>query len=188
MKRKEKGKFISQIVDNLKGQEFFFFASFQGIKTGEINELRSQLRALSWEYRVVKNTLYQRVFNNLELENLDADSVNGFFQGPTALILEKYGKDKKPISPDNSDLVKVSKILLSFVKSHPSFKINAGFVAGRILAEKGIVNLARLPSREILRQQLVSYIQLPLSRLVNVLNAPLRNFVYVLDSKSKKNS
>ncbi len=189
MKRKEKEKYISQVVDNLKGQEFFFFSSFQGVKTGEINELRNKLRALSWEYRVVKNTLYQRVFKNLELENLDADSLDGFFRGPTALILEKSGKDKKSISPDNfSSLVGVSKILLAFVKNHPNFKVNAGFVSGRILAEKGVANLAKLPSREVLRQQLVNYLQLPLTRLVTVLNAPLRNFVYVLDAQSKKSS
>ncbi|HCJ67478.1 MAG TPA: 50S ribosomal protein L10 [Elusimicrobia bacterium] len=188
MKRKEKEKFISQIVNELKEQKIFFFTSFQGVKTEEINELRNHLRVLSWEYRVVKNTLYQRVFKNLELGNLNSDSINKLFQGPTGLLLEKYEKGKKSFPLGNSNPVELSKILLSFVKNHPNFKINAGFITGRVLSKDGIANLAKLPSQEILLKQLASCLQLPLFRFVNALKAPLRDFIYLLDCRSKKNS
>jgi len=177
MKRKEKEKFISQVSVELKGKKNFFFTSFQGLKTEEINELRKHLDPLSWEYRVIKNTLYRRIFKNSELENFNYSFLDNFFQGPTALIFEKKGR---------TDPVEVSKTLSFFLKSHPNFRINAGFLAGRLLSQEEIINLAKLPSREVLLKQLVNQLHFPLVGLANVLQAPLRNLIYLLDQKSKK--
>lgn len=188
MKRKEKEIFISQVVNELKEQKIFFFANFQGVKTEEINELRRRLSALSWGYRVVRNTIFKRVFKILELENVDSNSLDKFFQGPTALVFKKSTEEKKNSSSENSDPVEASKILLSFIKTHPNFRISAGFIAGRVLTQEEIANLAKLPSREVLLRQIISGLQFPLVRLVNVLQAPLGNLIYLLDQKSKKRS
>lgn len=182
MKREEKEIFVSQITEELKEKKNFFFACFQGVKTEEINELRNRLRLFSWEYRVIKNNLYQRIFENLGLEDIDTNWRDKFFQGPTGLLLEKsHPEDKKVI-----DSVEVSKILAVFVKNHPNFRINAGFVGGRIFSAEQINNLAKLPSAEILRKQLVNQLYSPLFRLINVLRVPLIGLVYLLEQRSKK--
>jgi len=183
MKRKEKEIIVSQLSEELKKKKNFFFTSFQGVKTEEINQLRRHLAELSWEYRVVKNILYQRIFKNLELENVSSAWLGKFFHGPTALLLEK---NKKISSFGVAVPEELSKVLISFIKGHPNFKINAGFIAGRVLSSEEIINLAKLPSREVLLTQLVKELQFPFFRLVNILQGPLRKFIYLLHCKNKE--
>lgn len=182
MKRKEKEIFVIQLMEELRGRKSFIFTSYQGVKTGEITQLRNKLRSLLWECRVVKNSLYRRVFKNLNL-NLEK-----FFQGPTALLLEKYMKGT-PTSSQKSEEgnpIEVSKALISFIQGYPKFRINGGLIYGRHLSAEEIANLAKLPSKDVLLGQVVGGMKFPLIRLVNTLKISLLRLIYILDAEVKK--
>ena len=48
------------------------------------------------------------------------------------------------------------------------------------------MDLANLPSREVLLAQLLSVLNMPLTNLANVLSAPTRNLVYALEAVRKQ--
>lgn len=172
MRKKDKEILVQQTVNKLNSQDNFIFASFQGLKTVETNELRSQLRPFSWQCRVIKNTFYTRVFQRLGVELKEE-----FFQGPTLLF---WGEQERKNSPD---WVEIVRFLSAFTQTHPNCKLRGGYCSQRIFSGEEIVGFARLPSREVLVQQALSGIKFPLFRLVSVLRKPLTDLLYILNSK-----
>ena len=62
----------------------------------------------------------------------------------------------------------------------------AGLLKTDVLAGKDIESMARLPSKEILRAQLVMTLNAPISGLVMALSQIIRKFVYCLDQIKEK--
>lgn len=189
MKHKEKELFVSQLVEKLKGQENFIFAGFQGTDSEKINKIRNTLRPLSWECRVTKNRLYQRVFRNLGLGNEIVTSLEKFFQGPTLLVFERHQEDKKnkkEFGEELSALAAVARVLLSFSQEHPNFKINGGLNGEQLLSSTDLLNLAKLPSKKVLLQQTIRQMKSPLIRMLKTVRRPLESLVYILNTQSKR--
>ena len=58
-----------------------------------------------------------------------------------------------------------------------------GFYDDKVLTSEEVLTLATLPSREVLLARVVGQIQSPISALLNCLNAPMRDFVGVLQAR-----
>jgi len=174
MGRQEKEKLLSKLVEEMNSERNFFLAKYQGLKTSEIYDLRNRLRKVNWEFRVIKNKLYQRVFKNLELENLIQ-----FFNGPTALL-------KRKDANATIDPLGVLRLLLNFTQEHPNLKINAGVFEDRVISTEGIATLAQLPPRKILLTQLLNRMRYPHLHLVITLRTLMKNLVCALNEIAKK--
>jgi large subunit ribosomal protein L10 len=120
-------------------------------------------------YTVVKNTLAKRSFQELGL-----DEVEELLEGPTAIALSE------------EDEVTPARVLNDFAKDYELPRFKGAYVAGRLLDEEETKRLATLPSKEVLRAQVVGTFQAPMRGLVNVLGASLRDLVYVLKAVSEK--
>jgi large subunit ribosomal protein L10 len=142
---------------------------FTGLNVADISELRRQCHENSIDFRVVKNTLARRSFNELGIEGMDA-----LLEGPTAIAVSAV------------DEVAPAHVIKKFADEYklPSFK--GGYVAGRILDEKETVRLSSLPSRGVILAQVVGTFQAPLRGLVGVLSASMRDLVGVLDAIKEK--
>jgi len=79
----------------------------------------------------------------------------------------------------------VAKTLSAFAKANPALQLRVGVIDGQILQPQELRAVADLPSREILRGQLVGAVQGPMGALVGLLTAPLRELVYVLAERGK---
>jgi large subunit ribosomal protein L10 len=62
--------------------------------------------------------------------------------------------------------------------------IRGGLLGDSVLSAAQISDLASLPSSEVLIAQIVARVSGPLFGLVNVLSAPLRDLVYVLQARA----
>ncbi len=142
---------------------------FTGLNVADISELRRQCRENGITFRVIKNTLARRSFNELGIEGMDA-----LLEGPTALAASVV------------DEVAPAHVIKKFADEYKLPRFKGGYVAGRILDEKETVRLASLPSRDVLIATTVSAFQAPLRGLVGVLNASMRDLVGVLDAIKEK--
>ncbi|MBI1746820.1 MAG: 50S ribosomal protein L10 [Acidobacteria bacterium] len=146
-----------------------FLIDYRGLKVVAATELRQQIRKISSEYEVVKNTLALRAVKDTRMEHLSP-----FFKGPTAIALSR-----------REDAPALAKLLMDFAKGHPAIVFKAAVVEGQVFPAEAVPEISKLPSREELIGKLVYLLKSPVSRLSSVLNAPLRNLALDLSQIQK---
>jgi large subunit ribosomal protein L10 len=164
----EKIEAVDDLKERLDGVKTVLLTEYRGLTVQQISELRKQLRAVSAEYKVVKNRLAKIAIAASELQVLTPQ-----LTGPVALVVSK------------DDPVAVAKTLSTFARTNQAFSIKGGYVDGQLMQPDGLKALAELPSKEALRAQLVGAISGPLTQLVSLLQAPQRELAYILAERGK---
>jgi len=156
---------VDEIREKLQQSTLSVLTDYRGLNVVEVTDLRSQLREAGIEFKVVKNTLTW-----LAAKEIGLDTLRPYLEGPTAIAYSRTD----PVAP--------ARILSGFAKNHKALDIKAGVLEGQVISQELVKELADLPSRDHLLAKLLGTLQAPLAGLVNVLNGPIRNFVYVLDA------
>ncbi len=149
---------VEQIVEKIKASKSVVLVDYSGLTVKEDTELRSNFRKNGVEYRVLKNTLLKRAFNELGYTEFD-NSLNG----ATAVA---FGLD---------DAVAGAKTISEAIKKYNKIAIKCGLLDGAYLDENGVKVLATIPSKEVL-----------VARLLGVLTAPIRNLAVVANMIAEK--
>ena len=166
MPTQDKVETIEDLKSRLDGVKTVLLAEYRGLTVSQLSDLRKQLKAVSAEYKIVKNRLARLAIASSELSGLTAA-----LTGPTGMVLAK------------GDPVSVAKTLQTFTRTNQALVLKVGVVDGQMLEPAGLKALADLPSREALRAQIVGAITGPLTQLVSLLQAPQRELVYVLEQR-----
>ena len=168
MNREEKARVIEELAEKLRGSSVVL-VDYQGINVAQSTRLRARSRESGVEFVVAKNTLARRAADTAGLEG-----ISEFLVGPTAIAFSE-------------DPIAGAKLMTEFSDEVESFEVKGGLLdGGRVVDAAGVLALSRLPGREQLLAQLLGAIQSPLSGLVNVLNAPLRNLAIVLNQVAEQ--
>ena len=168
MPTQEKIDAVEDLKQRLSGVKTVLLTEYRGLTVQQISELRRQLRAVSGQYKVVKNRLAKIAVSSSELEALAPQ-----LRGPVALIVSK------------DDPVAVAKVVSTFARTNQALTIKGGYVDGQLMAPDGVKALSELPSKEALRAQLLGTITGPLTQLVGLLQAPQRELAYILAEHGK---
>ena len=164
------------VADALKKAPHLFFTEFQGSKFVELDELRAKLRPLKCRYAVVKNSMVRYALKNAGIDGIDPK----LLKGPIGMVVS-----------DLDDPVAPAKVLAAFAKQFPLLKIKAGFVGAKWMTPADCQKLSTLGSRPELLAKLAGTLYSAVSQSAGVLQAPIRDFVYVLaalEEKKKKES
>lgn len=153
-----------------------FFVDYQGLTHKQLEEVRALLKEINSEISIVKNTLM-----NLALREKKIDA-QARLTGAHATLFSY------------EDPIKTAKALYAFFKKYqllasPSQggpKIKFGIFEGKLIDEKTIIELALLPSHEVLLGKLVWVLKSPMSGLVYGLNYNVSKLVVVLKEIEKK--
>ena len=133
----EKKQIVSEIKDRVSNAKAYVLFDYRGLTDAESKELRRKLRDNDSDYKIYKNTLMTRAFNDLEVDL--GDNLNG----PSALAL-------------SGDEVAAVKVLSDFAKDHEALKIKVGVVDGKVSGKEELAKLASIPGRETLLTMLAS--------------------------------
>ncbi len=128
---KQKQAIIDEIKSRVQNAKTIVLFDYRGITDSEAKELRVKLRETNSDYKVYKNTLMARAFDDLSIDLKDALS------GPSAFA---YGEDQ--IAP--------IKVLADFAKNHPALVLKVGIVDGDKADQAKLAEYAALPSRDAL--------------------------------------
>jgi large subunit ribosomal protein L10 len=164
----EKIEAVEELKQRLDGVKTVLLTEYRGLTVQQLGELRKQLRAVSAEYKVVKNRLAKIAISASELDLLKPQ-----LKGPVALVVSK------------DDPVAVAKAVSTFARANQAFTVKGGYVDGQLMQPDGLKALAELPSKETLRAQVVGAISGPLTQLVSLLQAPQRELAYILAQRGK---
>lgn len=169
--KSSKHHILSEIEERLDRSKSVIFASFQGLKVKEAEELRKTCRTQDSECIMAKKTLIRLALKNKGLDEVDAKGLEG-----EIVAIFGYGDEVTP-----------AKVLARFAKDHEALKLLAGLILSSPAGSRGIdsravAQLATLPSREELYAKLVGSLASPLRGMVGVLQGNLRSLVYVLQA------
>lgn len=169
--RVEKTQLVGDIGTLLDRAEFVFLVTYKGLTVKAFSLLRARLAERGGvECRVLKNRLIRKAAEQCGLTALAKLEL----RGDTALVVGQ------------GDASLVAKILAAFAKEHNQVKPKAGVLDGRALTGGEILELASLPSREVLRAQLLGVLQAPSRNLVNVLYGKASQVVNLLHNYERK--
>ncbi len=162
--RRIKANVIQELRDKAAQAQIGILTDFTGLKVDTLTQLRRQVKEVSGELKVAKNTLIRRSATDDSLIAPLADQ----FVGPNAMA---FGY---------ADPVALAKLLVKFAQEKPLFKIKGGVLAGQVLSPEDIEALSKLPAREVLLAQLLGAMQAVPTGLVTVLAGVLRNLMNAL--------
>lgn len=163
MVRPEKAASVAEIVDNLNKSTVAVLADYRGLTAEEMTELRRGLRDSGVNFKIFKNTLATIAARETGLGDLEEMLV-----GPTAIA---FGFD---------DPIALAKMLNDFAESHDALEIKGGILEKQIITSAKVEELAKLPGRDQLIAQFIGMLNMPLVRLVTVLNKPVRDLAVTL--------
>lgn len=124
----KKQTIIDEISEKVKNSASVVLFEYHGLTVAETNELRRKLRETGSDFKVYKNTLATRAFNDLKIDL-------GVLDGPKAMAF-------------GTDAVAPIKVLSDFAKKHPALELKVGYVDGEVADETMLQSLAAIPSRE----------------------------------------
>jgi large subunit ribosomal protein L10 len=171
MLRQDKERIVSELADRLKNSQNLLVADYRGLSMPEIDELRTKLLETGARFSVVKNTL-----TRLAAEEAGVKQLLELIDGPTAIaFIDAEG-----------DPAAAAKILNDTARAHDVLVIRGGLLEGDTLSDAEVKRLATLPPVDLLRAQFAGAVAAPLTTIVGLFTAPLRDLVNVLDARIKQ--
>ncbi len=169
----QKKQQVAALSEAVKNANVGVLVNYSGISVEKDTKLRKELREAGCEYKVVKNTLLSRAFEEAGISGLEEH-----LKGSTALAYSDKGYTDAP------------KILSDYIKANPNsgFAVKAGFIDGGAVSASGIDELAKLPPKEVLLAQVLGGMNGPIQGFANVLNGTIRGLVIALNAIAEKQS
>lgn len=159
---------VAEITEKIKAAKSVVFVDYNKLTVAEVSALRRKCREAGCEYKVYKNTLVRKAFNELGFNQFDAD-----LNGPTAIA---FGKDETA----------AAKVMVAAAKEYTDkVVLKSAFVDNAYVDKEGVKALASMPSREELVAKMLGSIQAPIANFAGVLNNLLSGIVRVIDGIAK---
>jgi len=172
--KEEKVAVIENTIERLNRAKGFIVAENRGLVIKDTETLRKNIRKKGGEVKVIKNTLFNIALKRKGI-SLDGTS-KSLLEGPNMFIFT------------HTDELELLKEVLTFSRNNNKLVPKGIFIEGHIYEGPQLEELSKLPPKEILIARVVGGIAAPLSGLVNVLQAPLRDLLSVLNNVKEKRS
>jgi large subunit ribosomal protein L10 len=166
--KSEKEQVVAELAERLRTSDTLIVTDYRGLTMPQIDALRGELLKHGARFTVVKNTLTRRAAEVAGTEHLLA-----MLEGPTAIaFVEAEG-----------DPAAVAKALAAAAKDTQVIELRGGVMQGRPITSDEIETLAKLPTLDVLRSQVLGAITGPVTTIVALFNAPLQNLVGLIDAR-----
>lgn len=130
---------VEDIKNKIQNSKSVILVKFNGLSVGEDTELRREFRNKSVEYKVLKNTLIKRAFNELGVTDFDAE-----LNGPTSVA---FGADETG----------AAKVIVEAAKKYENkVTVKSAYFEGARIDENAIKSLASIPGKQELYGMLAS--------------------------------
>ncbi len=144
---------VEEITEKIKASRSVVFVDYVGLTVAEASQLRNKCREAGCEYKVYKNTLVRKAFNELGYKDFDSD-----LNGPTAIAF-------------SNDETSGAKIMVAAAKDFENkITLKSAFVDNSYVDKNGVKALATMPSKEELLAKLLGSLQAPVANLAGVLS------------------
>ena len=164
--KKQKSLELSSEISNAGT---IFFTAYQGLKFVDMADLRAKLVPTGAKFRVERNAILDHAIRQANIEGADEK----LFQGPTAVAI-------------GGDVAAVAKTLVDFQKDQAALKLRACYSDGVWYDEAQVKQLATIGTKEENLSKLAGALYNAVAQSAQVLQAPIRDFAYVIKALEEK--
>ena len=144
---------VDEIAAAVKGAQSVVLVDYRGLTVEQDTQLRKQLREAGITYKVYKNTMM-----NFAFKGTDFEALTSYLEGPSAIAIS------------TEDATAPARVICKFAKTAEALEVKGGMVEGIAYDAKGIMEIAKIPSREELLSKLLGSIQSPITNFARVMN------------------
>jgi large subunit ribosomal protein L10 len=157
--KSKKEEMVKDLEGAIKNSESLVFVNFHGLKVSDETNLRRNLRDQGVNYKVSRKTLLARALKG---------KAQGEIPELAGEIAIAYSKDQTASAREIYNFQKTHKGILNII---------GGIFEGKFIGQEKMMEIAMIPSREVLYAQ-----------FVNLINSPIQRFAVVLDQIAKSKS
>ena len=155
---------VDRLREKIEQSTIVISADPTGMSVTDMTAFRRALRESGVEFRVIKNSLAY-----LAADAANKTIVREVINGPTGIAL------------GTGDPIEPAKALVEFIKANRSpMTIKGAILDNRVLTKDEVESLASLPGKDQLLAQLAGLMMNAVTKLVYVLDAPLKGLATVL--------
>lgn len=155
---------VEEIVNKIKASKSVVFVDYNKLTVAEVSAIRQKCKKANCEYKVYKNTLVRKAFNELGYNQFDAD-----LNGPTAIA---FGADETA----------AAKVMVEAAKDYnEKIVLKSAFVDNSYVDKSGVKALASMPSKEELIAKMLGSMQAPIANFAGLLSNLMGGIVRVLN-------
>ena len=177
MTKQDKEQEVLELQEKLDKASSIYFTDFTGLTVEETNEFRNDLYNAKIDYKVFKNTLIKKALDGGKNEfSKQGEILTNHLKGPTGVI---FAYDD-PVSP--------AKIIKKFFDKSQKPKLKVAIVENVSYESSKLNTLASFPTKPEIIASIVGSLHAPISGIVNLINAVLRDLASVIEEAAKKNS
>ena len=155
-----KKQIVEEIKAKIQASKSIVLADYNKLTVLEVTDLRRKFKEVNCEYKVYKNTLVRKAFNELGITDFDAA-----LNGPTATVF---------CADDPSGAAVFAKETKAYPALVEKIVPKCAYVENKYLDKAGVKALSAIPSKEVL-----------IAKMLGCFQSSLSKFVYVLDSIAK---
>ncbi len=167
----EKAETVAAVHEKFSKAKMAIATEYRGLSVGKMTQLRREIREVSGEYQVIKNTLVERALKDTLYGDLDQ-----LLEGPNGWV---FAYD---------DPVLLSKTLVKFVDANEKMTIKGAMFEGELMDSAKVKALSQMPSKPELQARLLALMQAPATQLVRLIQEPGSRVVRLLDAAAKGKS
>lgn len=166
--KERKDELVAQYKELIEQSKAIYITEYTGMGVKDLQNLRKEIREANGTYYVTKNTLFQIALKESGMPEM-ADLLTG--QVATGFALEE--------APS------LAKALVNFAKDEEKLVLKGGLMDSDVLSVEQVEALAKLPSLDQLRGQIIGLISAPAQNIVSALANGVRQVVNVVDAYAK---
>lgn len=153
LSKDKKSELIEKYSGILDKAKTLVYVKFKGLNVKDTEALRKKLFAEGISYNVVKKTLWDRALSSKKIDGEKPE----------------IGEEMAVVAGE--DLLAAARIANDFSKEHKGiFSIIGGIFDGSFKDEKSMMEIATIPSREVLISQIAFLFKSPMQRLAIGIN------------------
>ncbi len=163
-----KDELVAQYTKLIEESDGIFIAEYKGMNVKSMESLREAVDKAEGAFHITKNTLLK-----IALKQADLPFPEDLLQGQVAT---GFALNEAPT---------LAKAMVNFANDEDSLVIKGGVFSGRILTIDEVEALAKMPSLDQLRGQLIGLLNAPAQNIVSVVTNGVRQVVNVIDAYAK---
>ena len=166
----KKEAIVAEMSDMVTRSRGMVFTNYTGLTHQQLESIKRAVKKLDGNYVAVKNTRLLRALGDVTLSEEDKAK----FEQPTAALF-MY-----------DDVVEPLKVLSKIMKETEKPTIKFGIFEGIAVSDKDVLRLSTLPSKDVLRAQLLGQMLSPIQGLHRALSWNIQQFVMTLNAIAQK--
>lgn len=170
--RDEKQLLLDEVKEKIEGSEAFIIASYQNFTSDKARAFRALVAKANGDFEVVRKRVFVKAAEAVGIK-LNADD----YSGHIGVIFAK------------EDATKITKIAVKYSEDNEkAIQVIGGHIDGQVCSAEEMEAIAKLPSLNEMRSELLGLFEAPLSQTLAVIEAIMTAVPYCLEEKAKKSS